>query len=197
MRVAIPHWEDRISPVFDVALNFLLIDIKGGREIRREQRRLSATDQFARVNEFLSFGAETLICGAISASAETRLAAAGVQVIGFICGMVDEVLAAYLNNKLVNSAFAMPGCQRWRRREGEIGMPRGFGIGAGMGRGGGRGQGRGQGKGPGAGRMGGGFAAGPAGSCICPNCGEKTPHTAGQPWVQMLCPKCATPMMRS
>ena len=197
MRVAIPHWEDRISPVFDVALNFLLIDIKAGREIRREQRRLSATDQFARVNEFLSFGAEILICGAISASAEARLAAAGVQVIGFTCGMVDEVLAAYLSNKLVNSAFAMPGCQRWRRREGETVMPRGFGMGAGMGRGAGGGQGRGQGRGPGAERMAGGVAAGPTGSCICPNCGEKTPHTAGQPCLQMLCPKCGTPLMRS
>lgn len=199
MRVAIPHWEGRISPVFDVAGKFLLIDIENGRESRRQERRLSATDQFARLTEFLGFGAETLICGAISASAEARLAAAGVQVIGFTCGMVDEVLAAYLNNKLVKSAFAMPGCQRWRRREGEGVMPRGFGMGAGMGRGrgGGGGQGRSQGRGPGAGRMGGGFAAGPGGFCACPKCGEKAPHATGQPCLQMVCPKCGGPMTRA
>jgi len=195
MRVAIPHWENRISPVFDVAGKFLLIDIENGRESRREERRLSATDQFARLTEFLGFGAETLICGAISASAEARLAASGMQVIGFTCGKVDEVLAAYLNSKLVKSVFAMPGCQRWRRREGEGVMARGFGMGAGRGRGGG--QRGGQGRAHGAGGIGGGFAAGLGGFCVCSKCGEKAPHTTGQPCLRMTCPKCGGPMTRT
>lgn len=217
MRIAIPHWQGRISPVFDVAVNFLLIEVEDGRESRREERRLSATDSFARVAEFLSFGAGILICGAISAPAEARLVAAGVQVIGFTCGRVDDVLNAYLNGELVNRVFAMPGCQRWRRRttpanttaftgdpEGEDVMPRGFGMGFGMGAGrggGGRGQGRGQGQcraqGLGAGRMGGPMAGGPGGFCVCPKCGEKTPHGTGQPCLQISCPKCGGPMTRA
>lgn len=117
MRIAIPQWQGRVSPVFDVAGNLLLIDVESGREIRREERRLLGTNPLLRVTEFLSFGAEILICGAISAPLQTRLIAAGVQVIGFACGTVDEVLAAYLNGTLARRAFAMPGCQRWRRRE--------------------------------------------------------------------------------
>ncbi len=194
MRIAIPHWQDRISPVFDVTVNLLLIDVERGREIRREERRLLATDSFARIAEFLSFGAGTLICGAISAPVEARLVASGVQVIGFTCGRVDEVLSAYLNGEPVNREFAMPGCQRRRRREGENVMPRGAGMGAGRG-GGGCGQGRGQGRG--VGRTCGPMAGGPGGSCVCPSCGEKAPHTAGQPCLEVLCPKCGTPMTRS
>jgi len=136
MRIAIPQWQGRIAPVFDVAVNLLLIDIEDGQPTRREQRRLVAMEASARVAEFLSLGAGILICGAISAPLQSRLMAAGVQVIGFACGMVDEVLAAYLNDSLTNRAFVMPGCQRCCRREGEGAMPTGFGMGAG--RGGGR-----------------------------------------------------------
>ncbi len=194
MRIAIPHWQGRISPVFDVTVNLLLIDVESGHEIRREERRLLATDSFARVAEFLSFEAGTLICGAISAPVEARLVASGVQVIGFTCGRVDDVLMAYLNGEAVNQAFAMPGCQRWRPREGENVMARGAGMGAGRG-GGGCGQGRGLGRR--AGRTGSPTAGGPGGSCVCPSCGEKAPHLAGQPCLQVLCPKCGTPMTRS
>jgi hypothetical protein len=73
-------------------------------------------------------------------------------------------------------------------------MARGSGMGAGRG-GGGCGQGRGQGRG--VGRMGGLMAGGPGGSCVCPSCREKAPHAAGQPCVQISCPKCGTPMTRS
>lgn len=193
MRIAIPQWQGRISPVFDVAVNLLLIDVENGHETRREERSLRGTDSLARIAEFLSFGADILICGAISAPVEARLAASGVEVIGFTCGMVDEVLAAHLNGGLTDRVFAMPGCQRWCRQEGENVMPRGLGRGVG----GGRGRGPGRGQGSGAGRMGGPLAAGPGGFCVCPQCGEKTPHLAGQPCVQMLCPKCGTPMTRS
>jgi hypothetical protein len=64
----------------------------------------------------------------------------------------------------------------------------------GGGRGGGRDGGRGQGKGPG--RMGGSKAAGPGGSCICPNCGHEAPHQVATPCYDVKCPKCGTKMTR-
>jgi hypothetical protein len=74
-------------------------------------------------------------------------------------------------------------------------MPRGNGTGpAGQGRGGGRGMGRSQGLGRG--RMGGPFAAGPGGNCVCPKCGATVPHVVRQPCNQKDCPKCGTKMTR-
>jgi hypothetical protein len=62
---------------------------------------------------------------------------------------------------------------------------------------------RGDGSGPasnspgqGRGRMGGQFAAGPGGYCVCPQCGNKTPHVQGQPCTQQQCPKCGSKMTR-
>jgi len=44
--------------------------------------------------------------------------------------------------------------------------------------------------------MGGPQAAGPGGECVCPNCGHRESHVAGQPCYQKKCPKCGTQMIR-
>jgi Zn finger protein HypA/HybF involved in hydrogenase expression len=38
--------------------------------------------------------------------------------------------------------------------------------------------------------------SGPAGSCVCPNCGHKVKHTRGSPCYNRKCPKCGTDMTR-
>jgi len=55
------------------------------------------------------------------------------------------------------------------------------GAGPMTGRGAGRGRGRGQG-------------LGGTTECVCPECGEKVPHTRGIPCIQTKCPKCGTRM---
>ncbi len=42
----------------------------------------------------------------------------------------------------------------------------------------------------------GGFAAGPGGSCVCPNCGQEASHHLGVPCNQQKCPKCGSFMIR-
>jgi predicted DNA-binding protein (UPF0251 family) len=64
------------------------------------------------------------------------------------------------------------------------------------GRGLGRGAGRGLGRGGGRGRMGGPYAAGPGGTCVCSKCGHEAPHQVGVPCTQQKCPQCGSPMVR-
>jgi hypothetical protein len=69
------------------------------------------------------------------------------------------------------------------------------GAGGGQGQGrpaGGRGQG-GSGKGRGGGSRPG---SGPGGSCVCPSCGTRVPHQAGQRCLDLPCPKCGKGMIR-
>jgi len=51
-------------------------------------------------------------------------------------------------------------------------------------------------QGGGGGRMGGPYAAGPGGECVCPKCGRKTAHKVGQPCNQQKCPDCGADMTR-
>jgi uncharacterized protein len=54
----------------------------------------------------------------------------------------------------------------------------------------------GRGRGLGRGRMGGPFAAGPGGICICPKCRHEQQHTRGIPCAQIKCEKCGSLMTR-
>jgi len=42
--------------------------------------------------------------------------------------------------------------------------------------------------------IGGGFARGPGGECICPNCGYREPHQLGVSCYTKKCPECEAPM---
>ncbi len=63
---------------------------------------------------------------------------------------------------------------------------------------GGRGRGQGGPAGQGGRGRGGGNKpdSGPGGYCICPNCGHREPHTAGQRCIDLTCPKCGARMIR-
>lgn len=61
----------------------------------------------------------------------------------------------------------------------------------------GQGPGSGRGGRGGRGRMGGNRpGAGPAGNCICLNCGAKVTHKLGMPCSSTTCPKCGAKMAR-
>jgi predicted Fe-Mo cluster-binding NifX family protein len=77
MRIAIPHWRERVSPVFDVAGNLLLVDITDGREQGRQSVPLAEDGPQARAARPTRLQTDVLVCGAISRPLEMALVAAG------------------------------------------------------------------------------------------------------------------------
>ena len=61
-----------------------------------------------------------------------------------------------------------------------------------------RSRGQGDGLQGGRGGRGGGTkpGSGPGGECVCPSCGHKVLHQAGQRCLDISCPKCGTRMVR-
>jgi len=116
MRLAIPHWQDRVSPVFDVAGSLLLIDLDHGVETARQDVALEEEPSSGRARRMVSLGIDTLICGAISRPLEVALASAGIEVISQTCGDIEQVLSAYVQGRLCQEMFFMPGCQVWQMR---------------------------------------------------------------------------------
>jgi len=114
MKIVIPYWQGRVSPVFDTANRAMLFSFEGGLEVLRENRDLLCKDPLSKAREVSRFGADVLICGAISRPFESALQAAGVKTLAFICGDLDDVVSAFMNKTLTDH-FLMPGCCRRRR----------------------------------------------------------------------------------
>ena len=94
------HWQDRISPVFDVADHLLLLDVEGHREIDRKSLRLTGRNPFERVKELSELGVNVLLCGAISLALEKAIIGAGIRVVGFLGGELENVIQAFLDGNL-------------------------------------------------------------------------------------------------
>jgi predicted Fe-Mo cluster-binding NifX family protein len=111
-RVGICHHLGRISPVLDVAAKLQIFGIEDSRVERIEERELHATSPYSRAREVSAHGVHTIICGAVSRPLEMALRAEGVRVVGFVCGPVDEVMHAYVQGRVADESFLMPGCCR-------------------------------------------------------------------------------------
>jgi predicted Fe-Mo cluster-binding NifX family protein len=125
MKIAIPHWQGRVSPVFDESQELFLIDIENHREINRAEIKLRHSNPLLRAGAIADLGAEVLICGAISLALEKALLSKNIEVIAYTCGQTKDVIDAFLKNKLSDPTFLMPGCRR-ERRPGKIHEPAKF-----------------------------------------------------------------------
>jgi predicted Fe-Mo cluster-binding NifX family protein len=115
MKVAIPLWQGRVSPVFDEASRLLIVDILDGSEKCRKEESLLTHNPFERAQVFPKLGIELLICGMISRKQQAALDSAGIRIIPHICGSMEEVITAFLEGRLENGALLMPGCGRRKR----------------------------------------------------------------------------------
>lgn len=104
-----PVFRDRVSPVLDTCHRMALID--PGTRDHREPRTVSCegVSLAERVRELQRLGVGTVICGALSEALANLLEAGKIRLISGVSGEVREVLEAYLNGRLNDERFRMPG----------------------------------------------------------------------------------------
>ncbi len=117
MRIAIPIWEDKISPVLDTASRLLIVEIEDRNVASRFEIYLDEQDLSRRCFRIRGMEVDILICGAISQHFARMLLGSGIDLIPEISGQTEEVLKAYLQGDLFNSRFLMPGCKRNRFKQ--------------------------------------------------------------------------------
>ncbi len=111
-KLAIPHWQGRVSPVFDVAGRVLLVEVTGGVAVHCGDLVFGSEFAQDRSRLLCSAGVEVLLCGAISWPFELAVTSAGIVLISQICGNLDAVVSAYISGRLGH--FRMPGCRGHR-----------------------------------------------------------------------------------
>jgi predicted Fe-Mo cluster-binding NifX family protein len=116
MKVGIPIWEDRLSPVFDTAARLAVFELGDGEPVRETELALSGQGLMSRLRVLRQAGVECLLCGAISQGWCRQLEAAGIRVMPFLTGDWRGLLAAYRDGRLTNRRYRMPGCRQRRCR---------------------------------------------------------------------------------
>ena len=112
MKIGIPVWEDRISPVLDTASRLLIVETEGQKEAHRFETYLDVQDIPTRCFRIRGLEVDILICGAVSRQFLRWLDASGIEIIPGISGHPDDVLEAYLKGDLYDPKFFMPGYNR-------------------------------------------------------------------------------------
>lgn len=115
MKVALTIWNHRIAPVFDVTSSALIVDTQDDSTRDRQMLDLSGKDAVGKMAAIAACGADSLICGAISRPALAAGEECGVQIHAFIAGEAEEVLHAWMDDRLADAQFAMPGCNLQRK----------------------------------------------------------------------------------
>ena len=109
IRIAIPIFRKRVSPIIDNCTRLLVIDFDQDVEISRQALPLEKFSIAERFNLVKKMGVHVIICCAISEVMARMIQGTDIQLICGIVGDVDKVLAAYFNNHLDDASFLMPG----------------------------------------------------------------------------------------
>ena len=117
MKIAIPVWDERVSPVFDVARSIRIVDIVDGAVVDVSNRELESEQRTATL---IKLGVDLVVCSAISIPLESTLWVSGVEVIPDTCGGAGEIIQALASGDRTLKRFRSPGNNRRHRPPPEV-----------------------------------------------------------------------------
>ena len=145
-KIAIPLFNERISPRFDCAQSFLLVETEDRGIVESEEVQIGLLSTMDKVGKLSDLRVDTFICGGIDEVSARRLVHKGIRIYAWITGMARDALISFLNGELESGIMVGAGGHRQGRwRLSGKGSNRGEGrrkSGAGRGRGGGKGRSR-------------------------------------------------------
>jgi len=110
MKVAVTVWENRISPLFDSTRMLLIVEVENRRITGTRREPFECESAFSRAAKLEDLGIRVLICGGISDFFARQIEAHNIHLIPFAAGEVEEILEAYVRDRLSDQKYRMPGC---------------------------------------------------------------------------------------
>ena len=112
MRIAMPVWNERVSPLFDAAGRIRVLSVIDGFEQYRFEADVIDLN-LPRICMFLKhMKIDVLICGAISEEYLHAIRESGIRVIADISGGIDDIVTAYGEDRLGGGEYHLPGPYR-------------------------------------------------------------------------------------
>ena len=102
MKVAIPRMGETMAPCFEYCATMAIFNIAESGTVEQVDFPLQSREPFDRVRLLRDQKVDTLICGGMQAFYEDLLNAGGFEVISWVSGLVEDLLALYLRGGLVS-----------------------------------------------------------------------------------------------
>jgi len=109
IRIAIPIFHHRVSPVLDTCTRLLIIDFEGQSEVDRREVVFDMYSTSERFEIVKKLNPDAVICCGVSDVFDRMFQAAGIRLICGIAGNVQQVAEAFLYDRLNAPCFRMPG----------------------------------------------------------------------------------------
>jgi predicted Fe-Mo cluster-binding NifX family protein len=100
-KVAIPVLDKVVAPCFEVAHQFAMAEIAGGRRISKTILKCKGCEGYGRVKFLVNHKVDILICNGIKLFYRDLLNISGLKVFANIADSVDNALDAYLSGNLI------------------------------------------------------------------------------------------------
>ena len=110
MKVAIPRMGETVAPCFEYCATMAIFDVTDSGAVEQVDFPLRSREPFDRVRLLKDQKVDTVICGGMQAFYEDLLKAGGFEVISWVSGSVDELLALFIRGKLESGTELPGGC---------------------------------------------------------------------------------------
>lgn len=98
--IAIPVFNDRVSPLLDEARRFMLLEVADNAVLQKLVVGIDADSAFLRMVKLREIGITAVICGAVSGYLARIAGEQGFTLYSWLNGPVDDIVDLYLDNKL-------------------------------------------------------------------------------------------------
>jgi predicted Fe-Mo cluster-binding NifX family protein len=100
MKIAIPIFQTKISPRFDSAQSFLLLQIENDSVMKREELPVIGWSLASKRKELMELDIDILICGGIDLESMQYLSSGGIKVYSWITGEIEDALTRFIDKGL-------------------------------------------------------------------------------------------------
>jgi predicted Fe-Mo cluster-binding NifX family protein len=100
VRIAIPHFAERIAPCFEHSATMAVFTVEDGRVVDQIDVPLQSQVAFDRVRMMRVQRIDVVICGGVEERYEDMLRGHGIEVVSWVCGEVDDLLRRYIRGRL-------------------------------------------------------------------------------------------------
>jgi len=114
--IAIPVFQERISPLLDEARRFALFEISDGIITQKIVLNVDLETDAMRICKLKDMGVTTLISGAVSGYLSRYIVEKGVRHFPWVNGTIDEVIEIYLKGGLAECFAGKRRCEGGRRK---------------------------------------------------------------------------------